>query len=92
MPVGCFSIAALFAVFVGSIVLIVFSAMKSTDVYREALDRARQHPAVIDVPVGNGHVVVFSNNPIWRGEVDGKAVSFFGSRTASTSALCLLTS
>ena len=30
-----------------------------------------QHPAVIDVPVGRGHVVVFSNNPIWRGETQG---------------------
>jgi hypothetical protein len=30
-----------------------------------------QHPAVIDVPVGIGHVVVFSNNPIWRGETQG---------------------
>jgi len=30
-----------------------------------------QHPAVIDVPVGNGHVIVFSNNPIWRGETQG---------------------
>jgi len=30
-----------------------------------------QHPAVIDVPLGNGHVVVFSNNPIWRGESKG---------------------
>ena len=30
-----------------------------------------QHPAVIDVPLGNGHVVVFSNNPIWRGETQG---------------------
>jgi hypothetical protein len=30
-----------------------------------------QHPAVIDVPFGNGHVVLFSNNPIWRGETQG---------------------
>jgi len=30
-----------------------------------------QHAAVIDVPVGNGHVVLFSNNPIWRGETQG---------------------
>ena len=30
-----------------------------------------QHAAVIDVPLGNGHVVVFSNNPIWRGETQG---------------------
>ena len=27
-----------------------------------------QHPAVIDVPAGKGHFVLFSNNPIWRGE------------------------
>jgi Zinc carboxypeptidase len=30
-----------------------------------------QHAAVIDVPLGNGHVVLFSNNPIWRGETQG---------------------
>jgi hypothetical protein len=27
-----------------------------------------QHPAVVDVPVEKGHVVLFSNNPVWRGE------------------------
>jgi len=30
-----------------------------------------QHPAVIDVPTGAGHVLLFSNNPIWRGETQG---------------------
>jgi len=30
-----------------------------------------QHPAVIDVPVEKGHVVLFSNNPMWRGETQG---------------------
>ncbi len=30
-----------------------------------------QRPAVIDVPVDKGHVVLFSNNPIWRGETQG---------------------
>ena len=30
-----------------------------------------QHPAVVDVPVERGHVVLFSNNPIWRGETQG---------------------
>jgi hypothetical protein len=29
------------------------------------------HPAVVDVPVEKGHVVLFSNNPIWRGETRG---------------------
>ena len=27
--------------------------------------------AVIDVPVGSGHVVMFSNNPVYRGETVG---------------------
>jgi hypothetical protein len=30
-----------------------------------------QHPAVIDATLDKGHVVVFSNNPIWRGETHG---------------------
>ena len=30
-----------------------------------------QRPMVIDVPVDQGHVVLFSNNPIWRGETQG---------------------
>jgi hypothetical protein len=30
-----------------------------------------QHPAVIDVPLEKGHIVLFSINPIWRGETQG---------------------
>ncbi|HEX8180804.1 MAG TPA: M14 family zinc carboxypeptidase [Pyrinomonadaceae bacterium] len=30
-----------------------------------------QHPAVVDVPVERGHVVLFSINPVWRGETQG---------------------
>jgi Zinc carboxypeptidase len=30
-----------------------------------------QHAAVVDVPVGNGHVVLFSTNPIYRAETIG---------------------
>ncbi len=30
-----------------------------------------QTPAVIDVPHGKGHVVLFSNNPFWRAETNG---------------------
>jgi hypothetical protein len=29
-----------------------------------------QHPAVIDVPSGSGHVILFSINPIYRGETE----------------------
>jgi hypothetical protein len=31
-------------------------------------------PAVIDVPVGRGHIVLFANNPMWRHQTQG---SFF---------------
>ena len=30
-----------------------------------------QHPAVLDVPFGQGHVVLFSINPVYRGETRG---------------------
>src|SRR6202012_4740114 len=30
-----------------------------------------QHAAVIDSPFGQGHVVLFSNNPFWRAETKG---------------------
>ncbi|HWZ33916.1 MAG TPA: M14 family zinc carboxypeptidase [Bryobacteraceae bacterium] len=30
-----------------------------------------QHAAVIDSPYGDGHVVLFSNNPFWRAETKG---------------------
>jgi hypothetical protein len=37
----------------------------------EGEDQITQHPAVVDVPVGNGHVVLFSINPVYRGETRG---------------------
>ena len=30
-----------------------------------------QRPAVVDVPLDKGHVVVFAHNPMWRGETQG---------------------
>jgi len=37
----------------------------------EGGDEIAQHPAVIDVPTGRGHVVLFSINPVYRGETRG---------------------
>ncbi len=37
----------------------------------EAGNEIAQHAAVIDVPYDQGHVVLFSNNPFWRGETQG---------------------
>ena len=37
----------------------------------EGGDEIAQRPAVVDVPSGQGHVVMFSTNPVWRGETRG---------------------
>jgi hypothetical protein len=65
VPLGCFCTAVAFVVFVGSVVLIVFSAVKSTDVYKDALARAKAHPAVVEVlgsPVTEGFLVSGNTN------------------------------
>ena len=36
-----------------------------------------QRPVVVDVPVGKGHVVLFANNPIYRGETIGSYFMVF---------------
>jgi hypothetical protein len=36
-----------------------------------------KHPAVIDAPLEKGHVVLFSNNPFWRGETRGSEALVF---------------
>jgi hypothetical protein len=41
VPTGCLTVLVLFAVFVCGIVLIVFGAMKSSDVYKTAVARAK---------------------------------------------------
>jgi Cytochrome oxidase complex assembly protein 1 len=65
VPVGCFSVLILFVAFVGSIALIVFSAMKSTDVYKDALARARANSAVTEAlgsPITEGYLVSGNTN------------------------------
>jgi len=65
VPVGCFGTLVFFVAFVGSIALIVFGAMKSTDVYKEALTRAKANSAVIDIlgsPIKEGFLVSGNTN------------------------------
>ncbi len=40
-------------------------------------DEIAQHAAVIDVPSGRGHVVLFSTNPMWRGQTKGSYMLVF---------------
>lgn len=65
VPAGCITMAALVAAFVGLIVVIVFSAMKSSDVYRESLVRAKASPAVVEAlgsPIKDGMFMSGSTN------------------------------
>jgi hypothetical protein len=34
-------------------------------------------PAVIDIPVGKGHVVMFATNPMWRHQTQGEFFLLF---------------
>ena len=65
VPLGCLSVAFLFLAFVGSILVIVFGAMKSSDVYREALARASADPTVIEAlgsPIKDGFLISGNTN------------------------------
>jgi Cytochrome oxidase complex assembly protein 1 len=48
VPTGCLGLALLVAGFVALLVMVIFGAMKSSDVYKDALAKARANPAVID--------------------------------------------
>ena len=45
VPVGCLGVLLLLAGFVGATLLFVFSLVKSSDVYREAIRTVQAHPA-----------------------------------------------
>ena len=65
VPLGCFTVVLLFLAFIGLILVIAFSAMKSTDVYREALAHAKADPAVIEAlgsPIKDGFLVSGNTN------------------------------
>ena len=65
MPLGCLTVALLFLLFAGSIIVIVFSAMKSTGVYKEALSRAKADPSIIEAlgsPIKDGFLVSGNTN------------------------------
>jgi len=58
-------VVLLFLAFIGSILVIVFSAMKSTDVYKEALARAKADPAVTEAlgsPIKEGFLLSGNTN------------------------------
>ena len=54
---------------------VIFRYADNKDLFVSGLldggDEIAQHAMVVDVPSGQGHIVLFSNNPIWRGQTKG---------------------
>src|ERR1044072_4456383 len=87
VPLGCLTVAMLFLAFVGSILVIVFSAMKSTDVYKEALARAKADPAVIEalgLPVKDGFLVSGNTNVNGPSGESNLAIPIYGTKGKGT--------
>lgn len=65
VPTGCLSLFVLFLAFVAVLVFVVFAAMKSSDVYKAAVARAKASPAVTQAlgsPLQEGMFVSGSTN------------------------------
>ena len=65
VPTGCLTLIALFVAFIACIVLVVFGALKSTDVYRHAVAEAKTNPAVTEAlgsPIKEGMLVSGNSN------------------------------
>jgi len=65
VPVGCLGLLAIFTGFVVLIVTIVFGMIKSSDVYKGALARAKADPAVemaLGIPIEEGLFVMGNIN------------------------------
>lgn len=65
VPVGCLSLIVLFAAFIGSIFLVATGAMKSSDVYKQAVAKAQAHPEVVEAlgtPITTGYFTSGSIN------------------------------
>ena len=87
VPLGCFTVVLLFIVFVGSILVIVFSAMKSTAVYKEALARANADPAVIEAlgsPIKDGFLVSGNTNVNGASGESNLAIPISGPKSKGT--------
>jgi Zinc carboxypeptidase len=54
---------------------VVFRYADNKDLFVSGLldggDEIAQHAMIVDVPAGQGHFVLFSNNPIWRAQTRG---------------------
>src|SRR5439155_4420578 len=87
VPTGCLTVLLLFATFITLIVMIVFSAMKSSDVYKDALKRAKAEPAVIEAlgsPIKDGMFVSGSTNVNGASGEANLAIPIYGPKGEGT--------
>src|SRR4051812_4624919 len=57
VPTGCLTLVVINIALVGGIIMLVFGAMKSSDVYKAALHRAKADPRVVEAlgkPIKDG--------------------------------------
>jgi Cytochrome oxidase complex assembly protein 1 len=65
VPTGCLTLLVLFAAFAGAIAVLIFGAIKSTDVYKGAVARAKANPEVVEAlgsPIKEGMFVSGSSH------------------------------
>ena len=87
VPLGCFTVALLFLAFIGSILVIVFSALKSTNAYKEALACAKEDPAVIEAlgsPIKDGFLVSGNANVNGASGESNLAIPISGPKSKGT--------
>lgn len=60
VPVGCLTLILLFCLFLGLIIGVVMTSMKSSDAYKQAVAKARANPTVVEklgTPIEEGFFV-----------------------------------
>ncbi|CAM2069699.1 Cytochrome oxidase complex assembly protein 1 [Sulfidibacter corallicola] len=87
VPVGCLGTFLLFLAFLGGILAIVFGAMKSSDVYKEAVRKAKAHTAVqeaLGTPIEEGMFLSGSINVSGPSGDAGLAIPISGPNGSAT--------
>jgi len=87
VPVGCLFTVVLFISFVALILFLVFGLLKSSDAYKDALAKAKSHPAVrktLGTPIEEGLFVTGSINISGLSERASLAIPISGPKDRAT--------
>jgi|ERR1700682_2689235 len=87
VPAGCLVILAQLAVFIMSIFLIIMGAMKSTDIYKDVMAKAKANPAVIEAlgsPIKEGLFVSGNTNVNGPSGESNLAIPIYGPKGKAT--------